>query len=205
MDDTIKTELEGLIVEGESFTGNFMKGGRSAMIWYSLPNESNYKDWLEACRLWTKNNYKSEFSHIESFLSKIERQGKSPYLHDSFIAKLKAMKKYPEQKETHSAKEEKKGNSPVSINIQNTQNQKQEQEQSQSQSQKMLQEVFLEAIKDELTGKQQKEIKAILEEHKDNIEEAKPKLLNKLAGFGKDVLAGVLVNVITNPNLIGLF
>jgi|GEM_PF-2078954 len=72
------------------------------------------------------------------------------------------------------------------------------QSQQQEQSQQLVVEIFMEAIKDELTGKQQKEIKAIFEEEKD-IEKAKPKLIDKLKGFGENVLSNIVANIITNP------
>ncbi|WP_321517316.1 hypothetical protein [uncultured Bacteroides sp.] len=80
------------------------------------------------------------------------------------------------------------------FNITNTLTQSQQQEQSQQ----LIVEIFMEAIKDELTGKQQKEIKAILEEEKD-IAKAKPKLIDKLKGFGENVLSNIVANIITNP------
>ncbi len=80
------------------------------------------------------------------------------------------------------------------FNITNTLTQSQQQEQSQQ----LVVEIFMEAIKDELTGKQQKEIKTILEEEKDLVK-AKPKLLDKLKGFGENVLSNIVANIITNP------
>lgn len=74
------------------------------------------------------------------------------------------------------------------------------QSQQQEQSQQLVVEIFMEAIKDELTGKQQKEIKAILEEEKD-VEKAKPKLIDKLKSFGENVLSNIVANVITNPKV----
>ena len=88
--------------------------------------------------------------------------------------------------------EKKKSSSSISVTNNLTQSQQQEQ------SQQLVVEIFMEAIKDELTGKQQKEIKAIFEEEKD-IEKAKPKLMDKLKGFGENVLSNIVANIITNP------
>jgi len=94
--------------------------------------------------------------------------------------------------------EKKKSSSSISVTNNLTQSQQQEQ------SQQFVVEIFMEAIKDELTGKQQKEIKAILEEEKD-IVKAKPKLIDKLKGFGENVLSNIVANIITNPKAWGEF
>lgn len=73
---------------------------------------------------------------------------------------------------------------------------------SQTQNQRQTQEIaitiFLESIKDELTGKQIKEIKEIVEQEQD-LNKAKPKVIDKLKSFGGDVLSNVIANIITNP------
>lgn len=203
MDEKIKQELERLIEEGQYFNNLFVFNKGQVMDYYTFPKETDlqHKEWLEEIRLWTKNHYSSEYENIESLIRSTYHH-KTPSLHDTLLSHLKAMAKYPQKKVV--MKEEKKETSGGHVfNI--TQTQSQEQKQEQSQTQKMLQEVFSEAIKDELTGKQQKEIQAILEEHNDNIEEVKPKLLEKLASFGTNVLAGVVGNILTNPAMIGLF
>ena len=98
-----------------------------------------------------------------------------------------------------------KSNNDTPSNTVITIHQSQTQTQNQSQEQKILHEIFIEAIKDGLTGIQQKELRAILEEHKDDVEKAKPKLVNKILSFGKDVASNILANILINPNLIGLF
>ena len=36
-----------------------------------------------------------------------------------------------------------------------------------------------------------------------NVEEAKPKIIDKLKSFGESVLSGILTNIITNPAIWG--
>lgn len=195
----MKDELQILIDEGEIFNGKFQKQ-TGYITYYILPSEYDvkYKDWLENCRLWVKQNYTSEFEKITSIIRSIEFD-KSQSLHDSMMSTLRAMLKYPEKKKEVINKEIKPSTGNI-INIHNNQTQSQEQRQTQ----KILQEVFIEAIKDELTGKQQKEIQTILEEHKDNIEEVKPKLLKKLSTFGINVLASIVGNILTNTEITSL-
>lgn len=82
----------------------------------------------------------------------------------------------------------------VSVNTTLTQNQ----EQSQNQQQDVIVKILLEAAKDELTGKQRKELLEIAEETKDP-EEARQSILEKIKGFGKDVAANIVANIMTNP------
>jgi hypothetical protein len=83
-----------------------------------------------------------------------------------------------------------------SVNVSVNQNQSQKQKQEQTQEQ--ILDIFLESIKDELTGKQYKEIQQIREDEPD-IEKAKPKILHKLKEFGINVCASILANIVTNP------
>ena len=200
MEDKVKEELEELIKEGETFCQNFTKQ-ENMFIYYTLSDgvEQSYKDWLESIRLWTKNNYHSEFNVIDKIVSRINTN-KTPSLHDSVLSKLRSMLKHP-QKKRPTMNDNNKRN--AGVNIYNTLSQEQKQEQSQSQ--KLLQEIFIEAIKDDLTGKQQKELRAILDEHKEDVEKAKPKLVNKILSFGKDVASNILANILTNPNILGHF
>lgn len=76
--------------------------------------------------------------------------------------------------------------------------------QSQSQTQEIAITIFLDSIKDELTGRQIKEIREIVD-HEDDINQAKPKIIEKLKSFGGDVLSNVIANIITNPTIWASF
>lgn len=78
------------------------------------------------------------------------------------------------------------------------------QTQSQNQTQEIAITIFLESIKDELTGRQIKEIKEIMDQE-DDINQAKPKIIEKLKSFGGDVLSNVIANIITNPTIWASF
>lgn len=79
---------------------------------------------------------------------------------------------------------------------------------SQTQSQNQMQEIaitiFLDSIKDELTGRQMKEIKEIVDQEED-VNQAKPKIIEKLKSFGGDVLSNIIANIITNPTILASF
>lgn len=85
-------------------------------------------------------------------------------------------------------------NVPI-ITINNTQNQ--------TQSQEIAINIFIEAIKDELSGKQLKEIKDIIKDE-GNTNQGKA-ITEKLKSFGEDILSNIVANIITNPVFWGYF
>ena len=74
------------------------------------------------------------------------------------------------------------------------------QEQHQSQQQNLIIEILLEAIKDELTGKQRKDLLEIAERIKDP-EKIRKSIFDKIKGFGEGVAANIVANIITNPQV----
>ncbi len=91
-----------------------------------------------------------------------------------------------------------KGLNDKSVNVNTTVTQSQEQRQSQQQD--VIVKILLEAAKDELTGKQRKELLAIAEETLDP-QEARKSIFTKLKEFGEDVAANIVANIITNPQV----
>lgn len=71
---------------------------------------------------------------------------------------------------------------------------------SQSQNQQQAANIFLEAIADELTGKQMKELKAALADEKGG---KKDSLIEKVKSFGLDTLSNIVANIVTNPAIMG--
>lgn len=85
-----------------------------------------------------------------------------------------------------------KKNVDKSINLNVSQNQ------NQTQTQKLVLEIFIESIKDEVTGKQLKELKTIVNEEKEP-KKARTRILDKLNSFGVGVCTNILTNIISNP------
>lgn len=85
-------------------------------------------------------------------------------------------------------------------NINVTTNVSQNQEQHQVQKQKMIADIFLDSIKDELTGKHRKELLAVANEFKDP-KEAYENVVEKLKEFGIDVSANIVANILTSPTV----
>lgn len=73
--------------------------------------------------------------------------------------------------------------------------------QSQNQSVKINLSLIIESIRDELTGAQLKEIQEIIENKALETSEKKKTIMQKIVGFGKDVGANIIANILTNPNL----
>lgn len=81
-----------------------------------------------------------------------------------------------------------------SVNVSVSQNQKQ------SQHQDVIVNILLEAIKDELTGRQRKEIIEIAASSK-TPEEARKSIFDKLKEYGEGVSASIIANILTNPSV----
>lgn len=86
----------------------------------------------------------------------------------------------------------------VSKNIQITNNLSQSQ--TQSQEQNVIVKVLLEAVKDDLTGKQWKELLAIAQNTKDP-QVAHKGIMEKLKEYGESVSASIVANILTNPEV----
>lgn len=128
----------------------------------------------------------SMFGYSEKDVIKFKAQWKN--LLNSYIVELENLNK-PEIINKSSMNN-------INLNV----NQTQSQEQTQKQSIKI--EEIINALKDELTGKQIKELDSIIKES-DSSEKNK-KLTDKLLSFGSNVAAGILGNILTNPHIIGL-
>jgi len=77
--------------------------------------------------------------------------------------------------------------------------------QNQSQEQRQMIEIqfIINTLKDELTGKQLNELKLIMQDTK--IEKKNEKIAEKLISFGSSVASGILGNILSNPQILGLF
>lgn len=95
----------------------------------------------------------------------------------------------------------KKTDKGIEINNTLSQNQKQHQEQNQKQEQDIIVDILLESVKDELTGKQRKELLAIAKAAKD-LKEAHKGILEKLKEYGENVSASIVANILTNPDVM---
>jgi len=75
--------------------------------------------------------------------------------------------------------------------------------QNQSQHQSVEINIIWESIKDELKGKQAKEIEEIVN-GSETPEEKKVKLIDKIKSFGSDIASNIVAGILTNPAIFGL-
>ncbi len=178
-------DINDLINEGNSFF--FQKSDFSSYV-----NDSQkYTKWKEKCKRYLSLNYSND-KYIENFEKKCNEYAKSS-VHNVLIGMLEAFRDMP----TIIQKSDDKNHKPETVV-----NVHQNQHVVQTQSQEIAINIFLESIKDELTGKQFKELKTIVSEEPEP-EKAKSKVIEKLKSFGEDVLTNIVANVITNPSIWG--
>lgn len=196
--NSVAAKLEEYIAEGEKIesTINFVPSPRGVIRTYnvySIGKESDYQTWKNRCLRLLELHFKNEGS-LQLFKEAVEQFAKHhntpKYLQD-MIGILKACVEIPAVAE-EKANEVSGNPSPVTINVTQTQ--------TQTQSQNIAIEIFLEAIKDEIPEKHFKEIQAIAVEEKDPAK-AKSRILDKVKGFGSDVLSNIVANIITNPTI----
>ena len=200
MENKAKEELEELIKEGEKFKLNSEGHIIASSLFFTYyarggQDQENYIKWSELLERFIRMYYPEEGDNFRE----VKKSMLTLHGLNRLLSMLEAIKRLPQRIEKKEETRKRSGDTHIHNNINQSQNQSQEQ----IQSQKLLQEIFIEAIKDDLTGKQQKELRAIIDEHKDDVEKAKPKLVNKILSFGKDVASNILANILTNPNMIG--
>lgn len=181
--------LTSLIQKGDDIKNGIYK----LSLGYSFKDQVEYESWKNTVIRFLSDNYDDDRAIIdfESAVVRFEKLYKSQNNFSILLGVLKAIENVPQkiQKPTASS-----ANSGINVNV----NQSQQQTQQQTQSFQ----IFLEAIKDELTGKQQKELKLLAKEELPEAEK-RIKIINKLKSFGSDILSNIIANVITNPAIWG--
>ena len=177
-------DIDELITQGETLRASLKKVESRWMSWYEYANHCAFQEWVQKTTRFLHTHYSGDIM-IEEF-EELASQGPSPKGHDKLLAILKAFKEIPQTITT--PKEVQNGG--VVITNSN----------SQSQNQQQAANIFLEAISDELTGKQVKELKAALSEEKGG---KKGPLMEKVKSFGLDTLSNIVANIVTNPAIWG--
>jgi hypothetical protein len=190
--------INGLIEEGKIIRANFGKSQGDFAIGYHHKDNSRFDTWLQTARRYISCNYPDD-RVVDDFQAEVDKYEKLNYLYpesmDGFIGVLISCKVIPQVvKQPNKAKHIE---TPMNNNI----NISQHQEQTQSQKQSV--DIFLEAIKDDLTGKQVKELKQIVVDANNDLIKAKPKLIEKISSFGIDVTSNIVANILTNPVIWG--
>lgn len=187
--------LDSLIQEHEELGVLYEKGG----TWkdYEYENMQKYREWFAKTERFLFANYPNDKDCLKFKDIGCKRVGKIQQ--QELIAILKAFKEIPnivlDNQNTNINEVENTNNNHINVNINNNNSQTQNQEQS------IAIEFFLEAIKDELTGKQIKEINSIIKESDNDVKKARPKIIEKIKEFGIDTVSNIITNIITNPTI----
>ena len=197
--------LESLIQEHKERIGQLKYKPDPPGCWgfsyYYYEDSEAYQKWLATTKRFIGINYPNdkdvnEFETISKETLRPEQQKKLLAILEAFAVLPTVI---PDNHTTPAT--EKKGKGKDAINVVTTINNTNSQSQSQEQS--LAVELFIEAIKDDLTGRQIKELKAVVENADNDLQKARPGILAKLKEFGADVASNIVANILTNPMIWG--
>ena len=197
--------LESLIQEHKERIGQLRYSpnppGCIGLSFYYYDDSESYQRWLATTKRFIGINYPND-KDVSEFET-ISKEDFSPEQQKQLLAILEAFALFPTViPNNHTTQVTgKKGKGKDAINVVTTINNTNSQSQSQEQS--LAVELFIEAIKDDLTGRQIKELKAVVENADNDLQKARPGILAKLAEFGKDVASNIVANILTNPMIWG--
>ena len=185
------TTLEQLIEEGKEIRKgitfiNAPSGVIRMYAPYRLADNSKYEIWKNKSIRFLSIDFPGDrcINDFEESAKDFTKNYHSPTVFDNMLAILQACLEMPHVISV--ANDSKIIDKSVNVHV----NQTQTQQQSQSLD------LFMDIIKDELTGKQYKEIKEIVETEP-NPTQAKTKLVDKIKSFGVDVASNIISNIIT--------
>ena len=184
--------LDDLLREGEELSSTviYVPAPSNVIRWYSVYKSSDstrYQKWQSSAQRFVKNFYPSDVEDIKEACKNV-----SPNNHSRILGILEAIKLLPEEPKHHPDIET--GSPSISITNNQTNNQQ------------VTLNIFLDAIKDEITGRDLKVLRDILKDYEVKPEETKEKLIQKIKSFGGDVLSNIVANILTNPSIYsGLF
>lgn len=175
--------LSQLIAEGESLTNtiSYVQPPPNVMRLHSVYRTSEpdeYQEWLSSVSRFVRSNFKSDLPAIEAASKKLSIDG-----HRKLIATLKAIQKLPAEPVVQS-----RSSGGANITIHNTQN--------------VSINVVSEAIKEELTGKDYRELMKLLKDFQNGPTKDKQKVIQKIQGLDGDVVSNILANIMTNPSIL---
>ncbi|WP_321978119.1 hypothetical protein [Prevotella sp.] len=191
---SVAYQLESLIQEGNEIvkTISYVKAPSGIIRMfdvYNVEDETRYQTWKSKSIRFLNVNFKDD-TESTAFVEAANSFDKSHYTPKYLKEMVGILISFKEIPNNIKRKENVKQTPPsaVTVNI----------NQSQTQNQKIN--LFIEAISDELTGKQYKELQSIAQEES-NPDTLKQKIVEKLKSFGGDVLSNIVANIITNPSV----
>lgn len=166
---------------------------------YEYPNMEEYYNWLATAKRYIGINYPNDKDIAE--FERVSNIDISPDQQRMLLAILEAFAVLPTIIPNNKTSLEKNVKRKDAINVTTTINNTNSQSQNQEQS--LAIDLFINAIKDDLTGRQIKELKAVVEETDNDLQKARSGILAKLKEFGVDVASNIVANILTNPMIWG--
>ena len=175
--------INELIQQGKELKCSLQEKHSQWGTFYSHSNQDAYESWLALTKRYINTQFPRDKSVLE--FEELSEELASPKLFAKMIGILEALQILSDV--VQGTDEE---TQPI-VNITNMQNQ--------TQSQSVLVAIFVEALHEELSRKQIREIKEIAENKNLTSEDKKSSILNKIKDFGVDTLSNIVANVLTNP------
>ncbi len=184
--------LESLIEEHKQRIPTLYRDSKS--YYFKYDDLDGYQKWLAKTVRFLNITYPNDKFVVD--FEKVSENSLTPSQQNALLALLEAIASLPTIVPVENKTKSKKAE-PITIKntINNTNTQ------SQNQEQNIAINLFLDAIKDDLTGRQVKELKEILAEAGEDKVKARDGIIAKLKSFGSDVVANILANIITNPTI----
>ncbi|MCL2561941.1 MAG: hypothetical protein FWE10_06450 [Rikenellaceae bacterium] len=202
----MEISLDTLIVEGKEIKDSIKYVPPVEGTWrnfhvYAIKDNPKYEVWKNKTIRFLGCNFKEDrcISDFENAVKIFEKSRFSPSDFDKLIGILESCKIIPKVSQK-SSKNMQEAHDTAAFSITLNQNQ----HQNQDQSTVLVLQVFIDSIKDELTGKQYKELTDIVQKERD-INKAKPKIIEKIKNFGIDTASNIIANIITNPTVLSKF
>lgn len=198
MDNTIT--LESLILEHKERISQLKYEPDSLDGWgyYYYEDGGMYQKWLATTKRYLGKHFPNDKDVVE--FETVSKEELEPEQQEKLLAVLSAFVSIPSiipcKCGVRNEDTERKDNTiSVTTNITNSNSQSQNQEQS------LAADLFIEAIKDDLTGRQMKELKQVVIDAGNDSQKARSGIIDKLKSFGADVMSNILANIITNPTI----
>lgn len=186
--------LESLIQEHKERLP-YLRDIGNLLSYYEYLDMEEYHRWLATAIRYIEIEYPNDKYVLE--FCEVSKQDICPDQQRKLLAILEAFAVLPtvilDNRTTQMTEKKDKDaiNIVTTINNSNTQ--------SQSQEQSLAVELFLDAIRYDLTGRQIKELKSIVADADNDLQKARSGILTKLKEFGADVTSNIVANILTNP------
>lgn len=180
-------EIDELIQQGVVLKNSLQEVRSQWGTYYKHLSQDAFESWLMLTKRYINTQYHGDKS-VEEFEKLAAEVNPTPKQLAKMIGILEAMKQIPQIARTFEPTKQ----MPL-VSITNTQ--------SQTQTQNVFIEIFMEALHEELSMKQIRDLKAIAEDEHKSVEEKKASILDRIKEFGMDTLSNIVANVLTNPTV----